>query len=170
MILIKRALLGLFLGFSLLMVAQQKESEYYLGLRLFDSGSGDLLRFGIIKIAPDGSKTITYITKISFFLQAAGEEESKANPEKINYWKTLQVDARNVEMLWKLKYAEYPYERREDTEGWAAWLMKPSRGQLEFLKKYGFNKSISDFIYGQKCFDLIKDIQDPEWQYQYSTL
>ena len=101
-------------------------------------------------------------------MQAAGKQECRANPEKINYWKEFKLDAKTLNKLWKLKYAEYPYQKREDTEGWANLTYSASPGQLRFLSKYGFKKSISDFIYGEKCFQLLQDIQDPEWQYNYS--
>ncbi len=153
---------------SLTFSQEKKVAQYFLGFRLIDNGAGELVRFGVVQVAPDGTEKITYINKINFFLQAAGEQESRANPEKINYWKTLKIDARNVNMLWKLKYAEYPYERSEDTEGWANLKFSASPGQLRFLSKYGYKKSITDFIYGEKCFQLLKDIQSPEWQYDYS--
>jgi hypothetical protein len=151
-------------------LSAQKLAEHYLGLRLFDSGSGELVRFGVIQISPNGQTQITYIGKQDFFLQAAGMQTSKGNKEKINYWKTYKVDARTVDKLWKIKYMEYPYERREDKEGWANLRYAPSAGQFEFLKKYGFTKTVSDFIYGEKCFQLLHDMQSPEWQYEYSTL
>ncbi len=165
----KIKLLLIILLTSLFVFSQEKNvSQYYLGFRLIDNGAGELVRFGVVQVTPDGTEKITYINKINFFLQAAGEQESRANPDKINYWKTLKIDARNVNMLWKLKYAEFPYERSEDIEGWANLKYSASPGQLRYLSKYGFKKSITDFIYGEKAFQLLKDIQSPEWQYNYS--
>lgn len=144
--------------------------EYYFGFRIISSTSSDLVRFGIITVYPNGNKKIRYLSKINFFLQVAGKQESIANKERINYWKEKKINAKVVNKLWKLKYAEYPYERHEDTEGWAQLRYAPSRGQLEFLKKYGYTKDISDFIYGENCFQLLMDVQNPEWQYEYSML
>jgi len=147
-----------------------KVAKYYLGYNIVENGSGELVHFGIIRISPDGSTKVTYMDKINFFLQAAGEQESIANKEKINYWKYYKVNAKTVMQLWKLKYAEYPYERHDDTKGWAGLKYSASQNQLRFLRKYGFNKGITSFIYGEKCFQLLYDIQNPEWQYQYSNL
>ncbi len=149
---------------------EKKVAKYYLGLRLIDNGSGELVRFGVIRISPNGATKITYMNKINFFLQAAGEQESRANPDKINFWKEYEINAKIVDKLWKLKYSEYPYQKREDIEGWANLKFSASPGQLRFLSKYGFKRHISDFIYGEKCFELLRDVQNPEWQYNYSTL
>jgi len=161
----------IFLMFSMLTFAQEKRvSKYYFGYNLVDNGSGELVHFGIIRISPDGSTKVTYMDKINFFLQAAGEQESVANPDKINYWKTHKVNAKIVRELWKLKYAEYPYDRPNDNKGWAGLTYSASPSQLRFLRKYGFKRSITDFIYGEKCFKLLYDLQNPQWQNNYSNL
>lgn len=145
-------------------------SQYFLGFQLIDTGTGDLVRFGLVKISPNGDKKISYMTKSNFFLQASGEQESLGNENKIDYWAKYEVYWKTVDMLWKLKYSEYPYQKREDTEGWANLRQSASPGQLRYLQKYGFEKHISDFIYGEKCFELLRDIQNPEWQYNYSMM
>jgi hypothetical protein len=144
-------------------------AQYYFGFKIFDSGTGDLVRYGIAKVASDGKIEFTPLRKEMFFLQAAGKMESLANPEALDFWAKHQVYWRTVDQIWKLKYAEYPYERSEDTEGWAQLAYAPSRGQLEFLSKYGIKKDISDLVYGELCFKLLQDIQNPEWQYEYAT-
>lgn len=144
--------------------------KYYFGYSLVENSSGELVSCGIIRVSPSGKTKITPLTTINFFLQVAGEQTSVANPERINLWKELKIDARTVYKLWKLKYSEYPYQRSDDTEGWANLKYSASRSQLQFLKKYGFKKSITDFIFGEKSFQLLNDIQNPDWQYEYSTL
>jgi len=146
----------------------QHFAKHYLGYSIVDNGTGQLVKFGVIQISPNGETRITVLGKQDFFLQAAGMQESKGNPDKINFWKTYEVDARTVDKLWKLKYTEYPYQRRDDNEGWANLRYAPSAGQFDFLRKYGYKRTISDFIYGEKCFLLLKDLQSPEWQYEYS--
>ena len=165
-----KLLLGfLILSFSLF--AQQKQlAKYYLGYRIVNSSDGQLVRFGVIRISPNGATKITYMSKINFFLQAAGKQESVANKDTINYWKTYKVNAKTVNELWKLKFSEYPFDRSSDTKGWAKLKYSASPSQLRFLSKYGFNGNITDFIYGKKAFDLLFDMQNPSWQAQYSSL
>jgi len=151
-------------GFS----QEKKLAKYYFGCKIIGNGMGGLVSYGIMRISPNGATNVTYMTKNNFFLQVAGVQDSKANPEKINNWRERKIDARITKKLWKLKYAEYPYQRNEDTEGWATLKYSASPGQIRFLSKYGFKKVISEFIYGENFFLLLKDMQSPEWQYEYS--
>lgn len=149
---------------------ERKLAQYYFGFKIIGNGMGELVSYGIMRVSPNGETEVTYMTKGNFFLQVAGFQESKANPEKINYWRTKEIDARITSKLWKLKYSEYPYQRNEDTEGWAGLKYSASPGQIRFLSKYGVKKVISEFIYGENFFQLLKDMQSPEWQYEYSLL
>lgn len=167
----KIKILIVLLLFSIFSFSQEKKiAKYYLGFNIVDNGSGQLVHFGVIRVSPDGSTKVNYINRTNFFLQAAGEQESIANKDKINYWKTYKVNAKTVMELWKLKYAEYPYEKRDGNKGWAGLKYSASPSQLKFLSKYGFKRNITDFIYGEKCFQLLYDIQNPEWQSQYTNL
>jgi hypothetical protein len=42
----------------------------------------------------------------------------------------------------------------------------PNDAQMAILKKYGM-KEITDFVYGENAFNLLKDALDPEWQKNY---
>jgi hypothetical protein len=42
----------------------------------------------------------------------------------------------------------------------------PNKAQMNILKKYGMNE-ISDFVYGDNAFKLMKDALDPQWQNTY---
>jgi len=165
----KNFLFVLLLIISITLFSQEKKkAQYYFGICILDNGAGQMVRFGTVRVSLDGSKKITYSSKQNFLLKVAGHMESRANPDKINNWKEYKVNWKALDLLWKLKYSEYPYDRRDDKEGWANLTFGPSPGQLKFLSKYGFKKSINDFIYGDNMYALLIDIQNPEWQYNYS--
>ena len=114
----------------------------------------------------------TFVTKTDFLLQITGQQDSKANPNHINYMKEYQIFWQTLDQLWKLKYSEYPYDRRhnQDTKGWAKMKYSPSPGQLRYLQQnYGI-KFITDYIYGKNLFRLLKDMQDPNWVSNYMSL
>lgn len=142
-------------------------AEYFLGYRIVNNSSGELVRFGMIRISPNGATKVTPLSKINFFLQASGKQRSRANKDEIDFWEKYEIHPKLMDQLWKLKFAEHPYRHSGDIEGWANLKYAPSPGQLKFLTKYGYKRSISDFIYGEKCFQLLKDIQSPDWQYDY---
>jgi len=145
----------------------QDSTRYYFGIRLTSNGMGNLIRYGVITVYPNKNTKITYLTKTSFSLQVAGLEKSKANPKKINLWEKYQIHFSTTEQIWKLKYSEYPYDRRHDNKGWAQRRYAPSDSQFNFLKKYGYKEYIGDFIYGDNFFQLLIDMQNPDWQNQY---
>jgi hypothetical protein len=163
-------LLILFFSINLSFSQEQQVAKYYFGISILENSSGETVRYGIIRVSPNGDTKITYVIKQQFLIQVAGHMESKANPDNINLWQQNKVNWKALDLLWKLKFSEYPYDRREDTEGWANLTYGPSPGQLRFLSKYGIKKSISEFIYGENMFQLLKDILSPEWQYNYSML
>jgi hypothetical protein len=145
----------------------QDSTRYYFGIRLTSNGMGNLIRYGVIAVYPNKNSKITYLTKTSFSLQVAGLEKSKANPQNINLWEKYQIHFSTTEQIWKLKYSEYPYDRRQDNKGWAQRRYAPSDNQLNFLKKYGYKDYIGDFIYGEHFFQLLIDMQSTDWQNQY---
>lgn len=147
----------------------KKVAEYFLGYSIVVNSSGESVRFGMIRISPNGATKVTPLSKINFFLQAAGKQRSRANENKIDYWEQYQIHPKLIDELWKIKYSEYPFQRSGDIAGWANLKYAPSPGQLKYLSKYGFKKSVSDFIYGEKCFQLLKDLQSPDWQYDYQN-
>jgi len=119
-----------------------------------------------------GKWITTYLTKTSFLMQITGQQDSKANPNHINYMKEYKIFWQTLDQLWKLKYSEYPYDRKgnEDTKGWAKMKYSPSPEQLRYLQQHYGIKSITDFIYGKHLFQLLKDMQNPEWVNNYMNL
>ena len=75
----------------------------------------------------------------------------------------------SLENLWKLRYSEYPYDGNTE-KGWAGKDFVPSDSQWSFLKRNYHYSELSQFLYGEDMWRLVKDSQDPDWQNQYSSL
>lgn len=142
--------------------------DAFFGISLMTTYSG-FIRYGFIQISSTGETQITYLSQSDFMQQVTGQQRSRANPEGVNFLEQKLIMWQSFENLWKLRYAEYPYEGSTE-KGWAGRDFAPSVAQWNFLKQnYGLS-SFSQFIYGDAMWRLVKDSQDPQWQRQYSSL
>jgi len=146
------------------------KNKWYFGISLATTYNG-FVRYGIIKIPEKGPIEVSYFTKEMFVRQTSGLYVSKANPDKFNYLEKYQIKWDVFEQLWKIRYSEYPYQVQETMPpGWAGKMSCPSDAQWNFLKQnYGYG-SLNDFIFGDNLWKFLKDVQDPAWAAQYSSL
>lgn len=146
------------------------KNQWYFGISIMTSYSG-FVTYGIIKIHEDGRKEITNLTESNFIMQVTGQQPSKANPERINFLEKYEIKWQTFGDIWKIRYAEFPYEGQRKMEtGWSGKPVCPSDGQWSFLtSNYGYS-ALSQFLYGDNMWKLLKDMQDPAWQAQYSSL
>ena len=178
----KRLFLILFFALPLLSLGQTDlnslfvdttKTKFFFAVTLTPTVDGRrMYNTAIILKSLQGKWIPTFITKKDFLLQITGQQDSKANPNHINYMKEYQIFWQTLDQLWKLKYSEYPYDRRhnQDTKGWAKMKYSPSPEQLRYLQQnYGI-KFITDYIYGKNLFRLLKDMQDPNWVSNYMNL
>jgi hypothetical protein len=64
--------------------------------------------------------------------------------------------------LWKIRFYEHP--SIYDAKGWSKGQYKPSRAQMQYLQKnYGIKNILTEYIYGDSLYKLLRDIQDPNW-------
>ncbi len=148
------------------------KTDWYFAVNLMQTVRGDLFHYAVIKKQRNGKWYSIFMTKQDFLLQITGQQDSKANPNHINYMKEYQIYWQTLDQLWKLRYSEYPYRKKYDDneKGWAKLKFAPSKGQMEYLKKnYGI-KYITDFIYGKNLFKLLKNMQDTQWVEYYKSL
>lgn len=146
------------------------KNEWHFCISLMTSYTG-FVRYGVLKIHEDGKREVTWLSRDSFLEQAAGHNPSKANPNKTNFWELNQIYIETLDLLWKIRYSEYPYDDEKKMEtGWAGKSFCPSDAQWAFLKKkYDFGL-MSDLIYGENLWNLLRDVQDQQWQAQYSSM
>lgn len=101
-----------------------------------------------------------------------------SDQQLLNYQKTTRFNnqvqffaEKDVENLWKLRYAIYPYEGKSDTLGWTKnWenSYMPKAEQMLILKNYGL-QTINGFIFGDKLFFLLKDMFMKDWVMAYMS-
>ncbi|RKX18096.1 MAG: hypothetical protein DRP35_09810 [Candidatus Zixiibacteriota bacterium] len=155
------------------MFVDTTKTNFYFAITLTPTVTGRrMYNTAIVLKSLQGKWIATYLTKTNFLFQITGQQDSKANPNHINYMKEYQIFWQTLDQLWKLKYSEYPYDRRhnQDTKGWAKMKYSPSPEQLRYLQQnYGI-KNITDFIYGKNLFRLLKDMQDPGWVSNYMNM
>lgn len=115
----------------------------------------------------------------------AGKYPSKANPSMVNLFEYIGFDDcylvfneytnryENYECppfrnLWKLWYNAHPISY-DAGDGWAHTPFSPSTLQLKKLSKYGITHKGS-FCYGDNMWQLLLDIQDPQWIEDYQSV
>jgi len=146
-------------------------TPYCFGVRVFTTNWG-VGQFYLIKVnAKNEIVNIDVLGKEQFIRQAMGKEQSLANPDKINLFQKYGVNDPNiVSSLWKIRYAKYPYKTSDTTVGWTNNYENPFMpfpSQMKILKQYGF-ETINSYIYGDKFFKLLKDMEDPGWVRAYT--
>lgn len=78
--------------------------------------------------------------------------------------------------LWKIRYKydirqkNYNYRQGQGAEGWAADRFFPNLAQINYLKSTYSSDCINDYVYGEKLFKLMKDVQDTSWVNKYKSL
>jgi len=154
---------------TLTVCSQKEESKYYFGFNLMQTMYGDMHHYGIICIAPNGAKSYEFTSKVNFVMQIAGLQDSRANPDTINFFVKYDISPRIIGTLWMLRYAEYPYRSKKFNFGWAKNVASPSDAQFEFLKQYGF-ENINSFIYGENAFRLLQDMMNLDWVNNYKSI
>ncbi len=143
-------------------------TPYKFAIRIVSDGHGNQ-QFFIVKVNSD-NKIVggDQVQAESFLRQAMGKEKSKANPLQENLFKKYGIkDPDIIFSLWKLRYAKNPWKTDDSTNmyGWtnrSKYPMIPYNSQLKILKRYGLD-NINGFIYGNKLFQLLKDMEDPDW-------
>ncbi len=171
------------LGFSLLPGANSRPVTFLI-IQKFDDPAKPL--------------TAVNITQQEFVGIAYGWGDSKANPAKEDLFKKYGVvncgyrpdtiihhvlvrgdlGCSPVDDLWKLSHSEWPFQvsasRNPDINqpsgpgaGWARNPNHPSDGQMFILSSYGITH-FTEAIYGEKAFQLLRDMQDPAWVSTYA--
>ena len=148
-------------------MTQKDKPKYYFGFNLTPSSSNNLISYVLIKVF-EKDTTIRFITKRNFLLQATGEQTSKANPRLENLMEKNGVqnctgdNCSVLDNLWKLIYYYNPLNP-SDSSGWSCTPIfpysQPSKRQRTLL---GI-KNLSDLIYGNDAFELLKSMQDRSW-------
>ena len=140
-------------------------SRYSFCISLNPSANSGAVSYGIHKLTPDSTQEITFITYDTFLRQFSGNEESRANPHKIDFFEKEGITRQTIKDLWKLRYASFPYGKSEEI-GWGGEKGVPTEGQMRILSRYGI-KFIGDAVYGDNLIKLLKDMENAAWVGEY---
>lgn len=148
-------------------IPEVRKSRYSFCISLVSGGYSSMVSYGIMRELPDSSKEVQHLSRATFIRQFGGGEDSKANPEKINFFKHYQIATYIFDDIWKLKYNKNPYSVRED-KGWASGTNQPSKAQFQMLSEFGITKII-DYAYGDKLILFLQKLSDPIWVGEYQN-
>lgn len=140
-------------------------SRFSFCISLLPAPNSGAVSYGIHKLCPDGKVEVTFLNFDAFIRQFSGHEESRANPDRINYMEEYGISQESISKLWKLRYAIYPFGDSKEP-GWGRDCGVPTDGQMQILKQYGV-EFVGDAIYGDNLFKLLKDMENPSWVSQY---
>lgn len=120
-----------------------------------------------------------------FIKIVSGHWPSNFNPKRINYFEQEGVAGGMFnndtirqyipycpafDSLWKINFSTYPL--RGGTEnGWSLGLYKPSLKQEKFIsERYNIGHLDIDFIIDTNFWNLLRDVEDPNWVANYRVL
>lgn len=165
--------------------AIQPETQYVYGLSLNTGMNNQLFTIFLVKM--NGLEVVDTepITREQFVLQAQGVLESKANPEKENFFKKFKVepcahpdsgkywlDCPVFDDLWRLRFKSYPFRIMDGGSapdaGWAGREASPTPAQMVMLADYGLLR-LSGMIKGIDVFRLLHDVSDSTWVQKYRS-
>ena len=172
---------------SLLLSVQlsaQNLHKTYFAIGLFTGAHSNMITFAFVKTTNGKFSGAEIVRKDRFVYTALGHWPHAANLSRENLFQKYGVDscflltnesnkvmgyyAPVLEQLWKIRFYEHPYDY--DQLGWSQGQYKPSIYQKEFLKKeYGVQNILTDYIYGDSLFKLLRDVQNPGWVSMYKT-
>jgi hypothetical protein len=174
-------LLCLFSGHS---AQAQNGKKIYFAIGLFTSGHSQMVTYAFISTTNGSVLGAEIVRKERFIYSALGYWPSSANPKKEDLFLKHNVDSvflvvnesnkvigyyeKPFEELWKIRFKEHPYQY--DEYGWSQGLYTPSLGQQLYIKKeYGVHNILTQYIYGDSLFKLLRDVQNPGWVSAYKT-
>lgn len=149
-------------------VPEARHPRYSFSISLISGANSSPVSFGIYRQNPDSTTEIIFLTQDAFLRQASGHENSRANPEKINYFNKYGIDTKVLDQLWKLKYEQFPYENNDEF-GWGSSMGVPSEGQFSLLSNFGI-QHITDVCFGENVWLFLQKVSDPVWQGQYQQM
>jgi hypothetical protein len=172
--------------------AEEVAYTYELGISLQPGINSGLISYWLVK-QQEGK--VIYRSPLSirnFLLQMKGEQRSGGNKIGTNLFEVHEIDSCfysyldypgafsvsecfRMDDLWVLRHNRNPYcpegcvVADEMLElGWTVKKAQASAAQMDILAPYGIY-SFHDVVYGEKMFQLFKDVRDPSWQAAYEA-
>ena len=155
----------------------------HFAIGLFTSAHSQMVTYAFVTMMDDYYIGVEIVRKDRFMYTALGHWPHKINPNRENYFEKFNVDScfllnngskvigyyvKPFSDLWKIRFYEHPYEY--DQLGWSQGQYTPSTSQRDFLRReYGINNILTEYIYGDTLFKLLRNVQSPAWVVNYKT-
>ncbi len=170
----------------LAVIPSSAQKKTYFAVGIIAGANSSILTYAIVTKINDKYSGTRTLSEQYFMYYAMGHWPCIANPTRENLFKKYEVsncyllydDYGKVngyyigafEEIWKIKYQSHPH-RRDLPSGWSKGYHNPTPGQAKFLyENYGVLHVNTHFFVGDFLFQLLKDIQDPEWIEIYQNL
>ena len=170
--------------FSGLAGFSQSYRKVYFAIGLFTGSHSQMITYAFLTSVNDKIVGVEVIRKDRFIYSALGYWPSAANPDREDLFAKYNVDSVLLvvnesnkvigyyevvfDQLWKIRFKENPY--KYDEYGWSQGMYRPSESQQKFLmEQYGVHNILTDYIYGDSLFKLLKDVQNPGWVSSYKA-
>ena len=162
----------------------QKRSYFAVGI--LSGANSTVVTYAIVTKIGDQFLGTQLLDEQYFMYFALGHWPSKANARRENLFEKYKVPNCGLEYnasgkvvgysntpfqeLWKIKYKAHP-QRRDAAEGWSQDYYKPSAAQARYLHKtYNVLNINTHYFIGDYLFQLLRDVQDPDWIAMYRSL
>lgn len=157
----------------------------HLAVGLFFGAHSSTLTYAFVSTRNGQIIGAQVVREEMFMYSALGHWPSFVNPARENLFEKYGIDScflikdeygkvvnyycKPFKELWKVRYKEHPMQY--DLNGWGKGQYKPSVKQLEYLKaEYGIHNLLTEYIYGDSLFKLLRNVQDKTWVSAYSAM
>jgi len=157
----------------------------HLAIGLFVGAHSSILTYAFVSTRDGKIIGAQTVRRQMFMYTALGHWPSLVNPKRENlllkngidtaflvkneYDEIIDSYCPSFDQLWKVRFYEHPYEY--DLEGWSHGQYKPSAAQIEFLaSEYGVKNVLTDYIYGDNLYKLLRDVRNQAWISKYRAL
>lgn len=167
-------------------VKDHEFGKHHFAFNLAPSGNSQFFNLAEVTVYEGKIVEIKHLTVDEFVKCMAGILETKANPDKENFFEKYGIKGCDVHILedgfsvfdcelvwdlWRLRYDKNPAktagrEQNQSDDGWSRKKYIPSEGQMQILQRYGI-RHISEFFYGENAYKLLRDMSNPNWVQTY---
>lgn len=162
----------------------QRQSFFAVGL--VTGANSTVITYAIVSKIGDRYIGTQIIEEQYFMYYALGYWPCKANPDKENLFRKFSIPNCRLlysnsgkvngyynqpfQELWKVRYKSHPQDKNKPP-GWSQSYYQPSAGQARYLHEtYGILNINTHYFVGEHLFQLLRDVQNPDWIEMYRSL
>lgn len=159
--------------------------QSHLAIGFFVGANSTVLTYAFVSTRDGKIVGSQVVRKERFMYVALGHWPGYVNPNRENLFNKHNIDSCFLikdeydkvidyycppfTQLWKVRFKEHPVQY--DLRGWSHGKYKPSQKQLEFLEQeYGIHNILTEYIYGDSLFKLLRDVKNQDWIANYMSL